>query len=78
MYMYQCLDIYMRVNLSVLGQNRNVNLHVLDVRKPVFGGCKQQKRRPAQSYQCLCYSLTRKYHILICYKQNFNFLAKSL
>ena len=39
----------------------------LDVRKPVFGVCKQQRRRPAcaspQSDQHLCYWLNLKYHI---------------
>ena len=41
--------------------------------------CEQQRRRPAcayaQSDQRLCYSLIGKYHILTCYKRNFNILA---
>ena len=40
--------------------------------------CEQQRRRPAcasaQTDQRLCYSLIGKYHILTCYKRNFNFL----
>ena len=47
--------------------------------KAVFGVCEQQRRRPAcasaQTDQRLCYSLTEKYHILTCFKQNFNVLA---
>ena len=39
----------------------------LDVRKPVFSICEQQRRRPAcasaQTDQRLCYSLIGKYHI---------------
>ena len=38
-----------------------------DVRKPVFGVCKQQRSRPACTYvqadQRLCYLLIVKYHI---------------
>ena len=41
--------------------------------------CEQQRRRPAcasaQTDQCLCYSLIRKYHVCTCYERNFNFLA---
>ena len=44
----------------------------LEARKPVFGVCKQQRRRPAcasaQSNQRLCYWLFGKYHILTCYR----------
>ena len=43
------------------------------------GVCEQQRRRSAcasaQTDQRLCYSLTGKYHISTCFKQNFNFLA---
>ena len=35
----------------------------LDARKPVFGVCEQQRRRPAQSDQRLNYSLIGKWHI---------------
>ena len=51
----------------------------LDVRKPVFGVCEQQRRRPAcasaQSDQRLCFSLFEKYYIQTCYRRIFNFLA---
>ena len=51
----------------------------INVRKPVFAVCEQQRRRPScaspQSDQCLCYLLTGKYHIWTCYKQIFSFLA---
>ena len=47
-----------------------------DTIKPVFRVFEQQRRRPAcasaQSDQCLCCSLIGKYHILTCYKRNFN------
>ena len=43
------------------------------------GFCEQQRRIPAyasrQTNQCLCYSLSGKYHIKTCYKRNFIFLA---
>ena len=43
------------------------------------GVCEQQKRRPAcasgQTDQRLCYWLIGKYHILTCYRREFNFLA---
>ena len=43
------------------------------------GVCEQHRRRPAcasaQSDQRLCYSLFKKYHMLTCYRWNFNFLA---
>ena len=42
------------------------------------GVCEQHRRRPAwasaQTDQPLCYSLTGKYHILTCFKRNFNVL----
>ena len=40
--------------------------------KPVFGVCKQSRRRLSQ---LLCYLPFGQYHILTCYKRNFNFLA---
>ena len=44
----------------------------LEARKPVFGGL----RTTAQtSLRIRTDSLFEKYHILTCYKQNFNFLA---
>ena len=50
-----------------------------NTRKPVFRGCKQQRRRPAcaslQTDQGLCYSLFGKYHILTCCRWNFYFIA---
>ena len=43
------------------------------------GVCEQHRRRPAcasaQTDQRHCYSLTGKYHILTCFKRNFNILA---
>ena len=52
----------------------------LHVRKPVFGDCEQQRRKPAcayvQSDQHHFYSLIGKYHIETCYKQTFNFLIE--
>ena len=51
----------------------------LDARKPVLGGCEQQRRRPvcasAQTDQRHFYSLFGEYHIKTCYMCNFNFLA---
>ena len=51
----------------------------LDMTKPDFGVCEQQRCRPAcasaQSDQHLCYLCIGKYHILTSYEQNFNFLA---
>ena len=51
----------------------------LDAKKPVFVVCEQHRRRPAcafaQSDQLLCDSLFEKYHMLTCYRRNFNLLA---
>ena len=51
----------------------------LDERKPVLGGCEQQRHRPAsasaQTDQRLCYSLIEKNNIQICYKRNLTFLS---
>ena len=45
----------------------HINHMGLDVRKPVFSVCEQQRRLPGcastQSDQQLCYSLIGKYHI---------------
>ena len=51
----------------------------LDICKPVFGACEQQRRRSAcvsaQTDQRRCYSCIVKCHIKSCYLHNFNFLA---
>ena len=49
-------------------------------RQNLYSGiCEQQRRRPAcasaQSDQHLCFSLFVKYHILFCFRRNFNFIA---
>ena len=67
-------------SLKACFKNVNIGFYLgLNVRKPVFGVSKQQRCRPAcvypQSDQLLFYSLTGKYHILTCYKRNFNHLA---
>ena len=66
--------------VMLFGCSKWVKMHMgLVERKPDFGGCEQQKRKPAcasaQSDQRLCYSLIIKYHIKACYEQNFKFLA---
>ena len=48
-------------------KSRESSLYMgLDARKPGFGGCEQQRRRPAcaseRTDQRLCYSRYRKYH----------------
>ena len=77
------LDIHRKLNnLRICPSLVNITILYLGLgaRKPVFAGvCEQQRRRPAcassQSNQRLCYSRNGKYHILTCYKQNFNFLG---
>ena len=58
------------MNAQTMGRN---------TRKPVFGGLRTTKRRPACKYaksdQCLCHLLIGKYHIKNCYTQIFNFIA---
>ena len=53
-----------------------------DTRKPVFGVCQQQRRRPAcasaQSDQCLCYSIIEKKSHLNLQQPNFQFSSWSL
>ena len=51
---------------------------VLNARETLSSeGCEPHMRRPAwastQSDQRLCYSLIGKYHMLTCYKRNYNF-----
>ena len=72
--------MYKRSRSSYLLQP-NDNLYILTTcvglgaRKPVFGMCEQQRRRPAcasaQSDQRLCYSLSGKYSSQPCCVQNF-------
>ena len=51
----------------------------LDMRKPDFVACLQQRHRPActsmKSDQPLCQLLSEKYSSQTCFMQNFNVLA---
>ena len=50
-----------------LDQWHSLSVPYYDARKPVFGVCEEQKRRPAcasaQTDQRLCHSLIVKYHV---------------